>query len=225
MGPCDHRSPRISCRYRKLRRMLFPATVRTGMVINVFLLLVSLLTSSSTIITQQEEALLVVDEFTANTRELQEGPGMPSDDVDYMAAKVTTCMTGPLQTYSSDHVYDTRTRVFSARMIERRKVNCSLKMALHSYPDRSSRHFASASPGVLSHIVRQVSNSAVVAVGRARRFERQFCSGISRHYIVSAGTNYHTVRQGHSSSGVPCLLLPVLQPRIAAAGDGSTNCG
>lgn len=37
----------------------------------------------------KEEALLVVDDFTARARDLQEsGPGMPADDMDYMAAKV-----------------------------------------------------------------------------------------------------------------------------------------
>ncbi|CAM9125922.1 unnamed protein product [Ectocarpus sp. 8 AP-2014] len=35
----------------------------------------------------REEALVVVDEFTAKSRDLQEGPGMPSDDVDYVSAK------------------------------------------------------------------------------------------------------------------------------------------
>ncbi|CAM9143834.1 unnamed protein product [Ectocarpus fasciculatus] len=35
----------------------------------------------------REEALLVVDEFTAKSRDLQEGPGMPSDVVDYVSAK------------------------------------------------------------------------------------------------------------------------------------------
>lgn len=37
----------------------------------------------------KEEALLVVDDFTARARDLQEGtPGVPADDVDYVAAKV-----------------------------------------------------------------------------------------------------------------------------------------
>ncbi|CAN0136313.1 unnamed protein product [Ectocarpus sp. 6 AP-2014] len=35
----------------------------------------------------RDEALLVVDEFTAKSRDLQEGPGMPSEDVDYVSAK------------------------------------------------------------------------------------------------------------------------------------------
>lgn len=39
-------------------------------------------------LTKQEEALLVVDDFTARARDLQEGPGMPADDVDYVSAKV-----------------------------------------------------------------------------------------------------------------------------------------
>ena len=38
---------------------------------------------------EQEEALVVVDDFTARARDLQEGtPGVPADDIDYMAAKV-----------------------------------------------------------------------------------------------------------------------------------------
>lgn len=37
---------------------------------------------------RQEEALLVVEDFTARVRDLQEGPGMPSEDVDYFSAKV-----------------------------------------------------------------------------------------------------------------------------------------
>lgn len=36
----------------------------------------------------QEEALSVADEFLVRARELQEGPGMPPADIDYMAAKV-----------------------------------------------------------------------------------------------------------------------------------------
>lgn len=36
----------------------------------------------------QDEALVVADDFTARARELQAGPGMPPDDVDFMAAKV-----------------------------------------------------------------------------------------------------------------------------------------
>lgn len=36
----------------------------------------------------KEDALAVADEFIARARELQEGPGMLSEDVDYMAAKV-----------------------------------------------------------------------------------------------------------------------------------------
>lgn len=36
----------------------------------------------------QEEALIVADEFIARARELQADPGMPPDDVDFMAAKV-----------------------------------------------------------------------------------------------------------------------------------------
>lgn len=37
----------------------------------------------------QEEALAVVDQFTARARDLQEGPAMPSEDVDYFSAKVS----------------------------------------------------------------------------------------------------------------------------------------
>lgn len=36
----------------------------------------------------KDEALLVVDEFMVTAKDLQEGPGMRSDDVDYMVAKV-----------------------------------------------------------------------------------------------------------------------------------------
>lgn len=44
----------------------------------------------------KEEALLVVDDFTARARDLQEGtPGIPADDVDYVAAKVRSGQAAP----------------------------------------------------------------------------------------------------------------------------------
>lgn len=44
--------------------------------------------------TCQEEALIVADEFTTRARELQTGPGMPPDDVEFMAAKVKSGKKG-----------------------------------------------------------------------------------------------------------------------------------
>lgn len=43
----------------------------------------------------KEETLVVVDDFTARARDLQEGtPGLPADDVDYVAAKVSCAAPG-----------------------------------------------------------------------------------------------------------------------------------
>lgn len=53
----------------------------------------------------QEEALAVVDQFTARARDLQEGPAMPSEDVDYFSAKV--CKTTKTRVGTPSSAFDT----------------------------------------------------------------------------------------------------------------------